>query len=139
MPTDRVYKSAVINGGGTVPESGIENLVYNLSWVDLQLGSTQTVPAESALIIRFDTDTGQPEAIAEKVNLYEAGGVIHITSDASNPIKDVIVYNLQGMLLYKASAIDATSYPVNLNQPTGMYIVRVVSAKNTEEAKIFIY
>jgi len=136
IPTDRYYKSAVISGGGTVPESGIESLAYRLSWVDLPLGSAQTVPAESALIIRFEMETGQPDVIAEKVNVYESGGIIHITSGASNPIKEVVVYNLQGILLYKESTIDATSHSITLNQPTGIYIVKVISAKNTEEVKV---
>ena len=137
VPTDKAYKAAVIAGGGTVPETGIESLAYSLKWVDLLSGSTQTIPAESALILRFDTESGQKDAIAEKVNVYEAGGVIHITSGASNPIKDVVVYNMQGMLLYRASAIDVTSHSVALNRPAGMYIVKVVSAKNTEEVKVF--
>ena len=51
-------------------------------------------------------------------------------------IKDVVVYNLQGMLQYRASTIDATSQSVALNRPAGMYIVKVVSAKNTEEVKV---
>jgi len=71
------------------------------------------------------------------MNVYVAGGDIHISCSASNTIKEVVVYNLQGMLLYKASVIDATLHSVALNKPAGMYIVRVVSAKNTEEVKVF--
>ena len=138
IPSDRAYKSAVIAGGGTVPESGIEGLTYSLSWAGLPSGSVQTLPAVSALIIRSDyIDTGQKEVFYEKTNVYAAGGSIYISCDASNTIKEVSVYNMQGMLLYKTSAIEATSHIVELNQPAGMYIVRVVSAKDTEEVKVF--
>jgi hypothetical protein len=126
MPTDKACQIAVISGGGTVPESGIENLAYSLRWNNLPVGSICTVPAVGAIILRYDTDTGLTEKVTEKVNVYVKSGSIHITSGASNLIKEVAVYNLQGMLLYKASAINASSHTVNLKQPAGIYIVRVI-------------
>ena len=137
-PTDRVCQAAAISGGGTVPESGIENLAYSLHWTDLPIGNAYAIPAVSALILRYATDTGLPQTIAEKINTHVANGRIQITSGASNPIKEVAVYNLQGMILYKASAVDAISHEVNLNRPAGVYIVKVITAKNTEEVKIFV-
>jgi hypothetical protein len=118
---------AVISGGGTVPESGIGDLKYSLSWTDLPIGSVRTIPAVGALILRYDTDTGITETITEKVHVYATNGAIQVTSGTSNPIKEVAVYNLQGILIYKASEINATSHTVNLMQPAGVYIVKVLS------------
>ena len=136
IPADKTYKMAVISGGGIVPESGIENLAYSLNWTDLPNGSVRTIPAVSALILRYDTDTGLTETFTEKVNVYEKNGAIHITSGSSNLIKEVVVYNLQGMLIYNAKALDAISYSINLNQPAGAYFVKVISEKNNETIKI---
>jgi hypothetical protein len=137
-PADRACRMAVISGGGTVPESGIDDLAYSLRWTDIPLGSIRTIPAESALILRYDTDTGMTETIAEKVNVYGTNGFIQITSGASNPIKEVAVYNLQGMLIYRASAINAGSYTANLMQPAGIYIVKVITEKNRDEVKVLL-
>jgi len=138
IPSDKACQMAVISGGGTVPESGIENLTYSLNWTDLLVGSVKTIPAVGALILRYDTDTGLTEMKTEKVNVYEANGMIHVTSDASNPIKEVVVYNLQGMILYKANAINAISHTVSLNRPAGVYIVQVISEKNRDEFKVLV-
>ena len=136
IPADKAYKMAVISGGGTVPESGIDDLAYNLNWTDLSAGSIRTIPSVGALILRYDTDTGITGTFNEKVNVFETNGVIHITSGASNPIKEVAVYSSQGMLIYNAKALDVISYTVNLNQPAGAYFVKVITEKNNETIKI---
>ena len=67
-----------------------------------------------------------------------SNGAIQVTSGASNPIREVAIYNLQGMLIYKASAIHATSHTADLKQPAGIYIVRVISEKHVEEVKVLL-
>ena len=136
IPSDRACQMAVISGGGTVPETGIDALGYNLQWTDLPVGSVRTIPAVGALILRYDTDTGMKETLTGNVSVYETNGVIHVTSGASNPIKEVVVYNLQGMMVYQASAIGAITHTLYLNQPAGAYIVKVISEKNSDIVKI---
>jgi hypothetical protein len=137
-PADRVCKAAVISGGGTVPESGIGNLAYSLSWKDVPKGAANTIPAESALILHFETgvDTEFTESITEKINVYESNGYIQITSTPSNLIHEVSVYNLQGALIYRVNDINTISHTLNLNQPAGVYIVKVISAKRIDNIKI---
>ncbi|MCL2045505.1 MAG: putative glycoside hydrolase [Oscillospiraceae bacterium] len=53
VPSDRAYAYAVISGGGTVPETGIDDLVYSLNWEEIPIGATRTIPAVSALILRY--------------------------------------------------------------------------------------
>jgi hypothetical protein len=129
---------AVISGGGTVPETGIDHLAYNLNWVNVPVGEVKTIPAESALILRYDSDTGQPEVKATngKVNIYSSNNVIQVTSDASNPIKEIMVYNMQGSLLYHVSSINAISYTINHKHPAGLYIVKVISGMDSPDVKI---
>ena len=136
IPADKAYKMAVISGGGTVPESGIENLSYSLNWTDVT--GVRTIPAVSALILQFENPTVLTETITEKVNVYASNGAIQVTSSASNPIREVSIYNLQGKLIYKASAIRATSHTADLKQPFGIYIVKVITENNVDEVKVFI-
>jgi len=76
---------------------------------------------------------------ALKVNVYEANGLIQITSGASNQIKGIEIYNLQGLLIYKDASINAISYTVNRKLPTGAYIVKVISEKNTDNVKLILH
>ena len=80
--------------------------------------------------------TGIQEPSVEKVNVFASNGLIRITSGESNPIKEAAVYNLQGVLLYKTSAINTTSYTINANWPAGVYIVEVVSENGVNNVKI---
>ena len=76
---------------------------------------------------------------ALKVNVYEANGLIQITSAVSNQIKEIEIYNLQGVLVYKEASLNVISYTVNRKLPTGAYIVKVISEKNTDNVKIILH
>ena len=135
-PKDKACKVASISGGGTVPEAGIGALAYRLNWNDIPSGSVTTIPSVSAVILRYEETPGSTETITEKVKVYGTNGAIQITSGASNLIKEVAVYNLQGALVYKASSVNSISHTANLNPYTGVYIVTVVSEKRTDTVKI---
>jgi len=99
----------------------------------------ETAVCENRFFIRISkTVTGLRETIAKKANVFETNGLICVVSGASNPIKEVAVYNLQGALMYKKSAINAISYMVSRNWPAGAYIVKVVSEKNIDNIKLII-
>jgi len=82
--------------------------------------------------------TKLPEIVAEKVNVFEDKGIIHVISDASNPIKKVDVYNLQGRLMYRADAINAVSYTINRNLPAGAYVVNVILQNSIDNVKLIL-
>jgi len=136
-PTDKTCKVAVISGGGTVPESGIGALAYSLNWKEIPKGIVQTVPAESAIILRFDNESGMVESFKDDVTVFSQNGTIQVKSGISNLIKEVTVFNLQGAMLYKKS-LHTTSYTINLNQSVGVYFVRVISEKQTDVFKVFL-
>jgi len=71
------------------------------------------------------------------VNVYETNGLIQAV--ASNPIKEIIIYNLQGSMIYKATSINAVSYTVNQKLPAGTYIVKVISENNTDNVKLILH
>ena len=71
-----------------------------------------------------------------KANVYEANGLIQVS--ASDPIKEIVVYDLQGALIYKAVSINANSYTVNQKIPVGAYIVKVISEKGADNVKLIL-
>ncbi|MCL2651085.1 MAG: C10 family peptidase [Candidatus Azobacteroides sp.] len=99
----------------------------------------ETAVCEDRFFIRISNIiTNLTETVAEKVNVYEANGRIQVVSGVSNPIKEVAVYTLQGVLLYKESSINTISYSVNRDLPVGAYIVKVISEKNVDNVKLLI-
>jgi len=75
---------------------------------------------------------------ALKVNVYEANGHIQIMSDASNQIKEIEIYNMQGILVYKEASINAISYTVNKNLPAGIYILQIRNNEQIINRKIIV-
>ena len=94
---------------------------------------------EDRFFIRISkTATGMTEPVVEKVNVFESNGLIHVVSGASNLIKEVTVYSLQGALIYKESSLHAISHTVERKFPNGVYIVNVVSEKSSDNFKLRI-
>ena len=94
---------------------------------------------ENRFFIRISkVSTGISEIIAGKANVFESNGLIRIVSSASNPLKEVAVYDLQGALVYKKTALDAISHTLNLKRPAGVYVVKVISEKNTDTVKLIM-
>ena len=99
--------------------------------------NNETVACEGRFFIRiFKTTTGLNGIVAEKVNVYDSNGLIRIVTGVSNLIKEVAVYDLQGVLIYKANAINTVSHTINRNLPVGVYIVKVISEKNIDNVKL---
>jgi len=118
--------------------TGLSSYEYRANYTPSQTDGV-TVPCENRFFIRIsNTFTGLPETFAEKVNVYESNGQIQVISATSNPIKEVAVYNLQGVLIYKESSINAISHTINRHLPAGAYIVKVVSEKNTDNVKLLM-
>jgi len=108
--------------------------------------SNDTIPvhlystfSDNTLIVKGNgTGLGEINS-TPKVNVYEANGLIRIMSGASNQIKEIEIYNLQGSLIYKEDSINLISYTVNRKLPAGAYIVKVILEKNTDSVKLILH
>jgi len=119
--------------------TGLVSFDYVVNYTPKEVNGKAAV-CEDRFFIRISrTVTGLPEDGVSKVNVYRANGLIHIVSGASNPIREVSIYSLQGTLLHKENAIDAISHTINRSWPKGVYIVKVVSEKNIDNVKLIIY
>jgi hypothetical protein len=147
------------SGNITLSFTGMDNYNANLTLIDIvankeidltgldsynyvfdytpKMVNGKPAACEDRFFIRISKSvTGLEESIAGKVIVYESNGLIQVISTASNPIKEVAVYDLQGMLVYKANARNEISHTVNMNRPAGVYVVTVVSEKNSDNVKI---
>ena len=125
-----------VETGRTIDLTGLTSYDYVVNYTPKQANG-ETSACEDRFFIRISkTITGLRETIAEKVNVYEANDHIQVVSSASDPIKEVSIYNLQGALMYKESSINAISYMVNGPWNSGVYIVKVYTAQGVTVRKI---
>ena len=116
--------------------TGLNSYNYTFNYKPAKINGEPAV-CENRFFIRISKSaTGLEETIAERVNVFESNGLILIFSGASNPIKEVAMFDLQGSLIYKATDVAAISHTIERNLPAGAYIVKVVSEKNTDNVKL---
>ncbi|MDR0864036.1 MAG: T9SS type A sorting domain-containing protein [Candidatus Symbiothrix sp.] len=106
------YAPAIVDGKAVAAENRFE---------------IQLTPAVSTGITNSD--------VASQVVVSAKNKTIRVTSPASDPIQQVSVYNAQGQLVSANSAINAASYTLNTNE-TGVYIVKVITAKGVNNVKL---
>ena len=122
----------------TIDLTGLKSYDYVVDYTP-KTANSKTVACEDRFFISLSsTITGSPQIMSGKVNVYGENSLIRIISDVSNPIKEVAVYNLQGALLYKATAIHAPTFAIHKNWPAGMYVVRVITENNIDNVKLII-
>ena len=119
--------------------TGMASCDYVIDYTPKKVNGEPAVCEDRFFIRISKTATGTEEITAEKVNVFEKDGLIRVISGASNPIEEVSVYSLQGALLYKEASIHAISHIVNRSWPDGVYLVKVISEKNTDNFKVIIH
>jgi len=119
--------------------TGLASYDYTVENYAPKTVNNTVVATDDRFFIRISkTVTGLTGTAIEKANVYESNGFIQIVSEASNPVKEVEVYNQQGALIYKKSSINTISYTVDRNLPVGAYIVKVISEKTADNVKVIV-
>ena len=119
--------------------TGLASYDYDVNYTPKTVNGSVAVCEDRFFIRISKAMTGLQETLAETVKVFETnGGLIQIISSASNPIKEAAVYDLQGALKYKESAIHAASHTINKHWPAGVYIVKVISENTINNVKLII-
>jgi len=127
-----------VKTGEEINLTGLASYDYVVNYIPEKVNGT-TAASEDRFFIRISkVATGIKDITDGKVNVYETDGLVRVISGASNPIKEVAVYDLQGVLMYKATAVNAISHTIRWNWSSGVYIVKVTSEKNIDNVKLVV-
>jgi hypothetical protein len=118
--------------------TGLTSYDYTFNYTPKTVNGTEATCEDRFFVRISKTLTGLEKSVAGKVNVYEKDGQIRITSNASNPIKEVNIYNLQGVLIYKSTALHSVSHTINSDRSAGIYIVKVITEKDVDNVKIIM-
>jgi hypothetical protein len=90
--------------------------------------------ANTTVTIHFEFVTGIKAVPATGLTVQRNAQSLSITSDASDPIKQVEIYNLQGRLIY-SQQVNAVTHTLRENINSGLYIAKVRTQKATQIIK----
>jgi hypothetical protein len=108
---------------------------YKFNYVPAQSGGT-TVSNESRFFIRLHkVATGIADVASEAVRIYASNsGTLQVVS--THPLRQVMVYNLQGARIYNAQ-IQTNTHKVD-GLAAGAYLVKVVSGNTVKMGKVMV-
>ncbi|MDR1783608.1 MAG: M6 family metalloprotease domain-containing protein [Dysgonamonadaceae bacterium] len=74
-----------------------------------------------------------------KVSIYAENKIVYIETDASNPLGELTVYNLQGLAIYSVKNINSSKYSLKLDIKTPeVCIIRAVTKNGVASGKIIL-
>jgi hypothetical protein len=100
--------------------------------------NNEILPSENRFYIQFtpDNPTGI-NALKTTVRAYCRDNTLHVVSAASDPIRQIEIYNTQGVLLYTDKHINALSYSTSIKQiRPGICILKISTEQNINQVKI---
>ena len=101
-------------------------------------GSKNETLFDEFTVVSGSLYTGIDNAASEKIEVYGSNRLIQVISGSSDPMREVRVYNMQGMLLHKEPMPFAGPLSIDRNWPTGAYVVKVISENKIDNAKLII-
>ena len=125
--------------GETIDISNLPTYTYIFDYTPSVNESGEAISLEDRFLIQLSPAgaTGVANLGDEfvKANVYAKDDVIHIISTSSNLIKQVIVYNAQGQMLYSTEQLNVASFTFD-KPKTEVCIVKVVTEKGTQNEKL---
>ncbi|MDR1764373.1 MAG: M6 family metalloprotease domain-containing protein [Dysgonamonadaceae bacterium] len=94
---------------------------------------------ESETVCKDVLFTGIADVTYNQTRIYAVGGKVFAESEASNPIKEVGIFNTEGIAVYSAKNINSAKFSTEISlQSPGIYIVRVISERGASSEKLVI-
>ena len=118
----------------------LENRTINLtgqSSYTYTFNHTQTGISNGRFSLRFENSTTALPEIndPDRLNVYGDSKGIYVVSPASDPVRQVAIYDFQGRKIYE-STTDARYYPLSGNLAHSPLIVKVITKNGTKTVRI---
>jgi hypothetical protein len=123
----------------TITLTGLSHYEYEFNYLPIVNMDSVAIPTNDRFVIRFTPATlTEIRPIAEQtVNVYSQNGAIHASGAVSNPIRQIVVYNTQGAVVYADNQVNSSVCTTD-RQAAGVYVVRLVTEKNVQNVKLII-
>jgi hypothetical protein len=112
---------------------------YPFTYTPKKDAGNQVIPDETRFSLRFASGTGLNDKAIQTVSVYSRDNAIFAVSNSSNLIRQILLYNAQGRLIYANDKVNAPSYIINhqINTPE-VCIVKLITEQGVKNVKILI-
>jgi hypothetical protein len=133
--------------------SGMETFfnTIKIELEDKQLGVTQNIANNptytfqattqddsNRFLLHFNGVTGVEDAMeTESIQVYSVENSIYVSS-LENIDAEILVYNINGQLLYQDRMNAETLKKIDLNASSGVYLVNIVSEESVSTQKVYV-
>jgi hypothetical protein len=120
--------------------TGKDTFEYPIHYVPAKDGNNTPVATENRFFIQFApaTPTGLT-AVKEQVIVSNENQTIRVVSTSSNPIRQLFVYDMRGVLLYANNQVHASHFDWTLRKSKSVaevILVKVVTERGIENVKL---
>jgi hypothetical protein len=123
--------------GTKIDLTGKETCRYAFDYVPTKEGDT-VLPEENRFFVQFSPagTTYLNTATSEPISVYSKNKTIYIASGASDPIRQVFVYNMQGTMVYSAADVNASTHtiPYNPDIPE-VCVLKIITGQGMKNVK----
>lgn len=137
---------ALIDRETNIPVDLNEQPVYNFTYTPPMHptkkddnGNPVVLANENRFFIAFSPSsiTGMKQVQEQKITVSTKGNELQVLGSTDNLIKEVLVYTMQGQLLFADYMINQPVYTTTLTGSKGQsYLVKVISEKNVQTVKL---
>jgi hypothetical protein len=123
----------LIDNGEEIPLTGLESYTYDFTL------ETTGVPVENRFAIRFapTSPTGLNSVGNTQAYIYSKNHTLFAVSSASDKIRQIQIFNVQGQLIYNNDRLNTSYYTVNQDiHPSEVYVVKLVTERGIKNIKI---
>jgi hypothetical protein len=136
--TINVEENTVMSEGNTYLEDLLTGQMINLDQQSSYTFQAATNDDENRFLLHFNGVTGLEDVASESnIQVYSVDDMIYINS-SENLSADILVYNINGQLLYQDVMRGETLKSIQWEASSGIYLVSVVSEETTTTEKVYI-
>ena len=111
---------------------------YSFSYSPFTDGKGQVLASENRFFLHIsDVTTGIDDHTFGRIKIYDSNSDICVVSSSANLLKQVLITDVQGRVLYRNDSVGAAS--VSVHKPSNLpavYIVKVVAEHSTQTQKL---
>jgi hypothetical protein len=101
----------------------------------------EVVPDEDRFVLQISpkgAGLNRDHSLTQGIFISANGNTIRATSLPSDKIKEVLVYNTQGKLVYANNQLDTSLFTINNTEYAGVCIVKVITENNVKNGKVIV-
>ncbi len=113
--------------------SGLDTIIYKVT-----LTENAALYDTALMVVYVKEPTAVEQILHERISVYPNPSDGRMTVTATSPIRAVRIYSVAGTLLREIFAGRTSSVTLTLDQPRGVYLMEIQTAKGTLRKKIMI-